>query len=42
MHISKTPYYGLGIILAPKTKQTNGHLIINVLMWEINFVWGKF
>lgn len=41
MKISRTPYFGLGVIFAPQTKQSNGHLIFNVLIWEINFYWGK-
>lgn len=36
-----TPYFGLGIIIAPKTKQFKGHIVINVLVWEINLQWGK-
>lgn len=41
MNISQTPYFGLGIVIAPKTKYNNGHLIINFLIWEINIRWGK-
>jgi hypothetical protein len=40
MTISRTPYFGLGIVFAPKTKENNGHIIINFLVWEINFQWG--
>jgi hypothetical protein len=41
MTISRTPYFGLGIIFTPKKKTNNGHLIVNLLVWEINLQWGK-
>ena len=41
MQINKTPYFGLGIIIAPKTKKSNGHVIINIFIWEININWGN-
>lgn len=42
MQINRTPYIGLGIIYAPKSLINNGHIIINLLIWEINISWGKF
>lgn len=41
MTITKTSYFGFGVIFAPKTEEHNGHLIINLLIWEISFAWGK-
>lgn len=41
MTISRTPYVGFGVIIAPKNKVYAGHIIVNFLIWEINIKWGK-
>ena len=41
MTISKTVYFGLGIIIAPKSKEYKGNVCINFLWWEINIGWSK-
>ena len=41
IEINKTPYFGIGIVIAPKTKYFKGHIIINFIVWEVNFNWGK-
>jgi hypothetical protein len=41
INIARTPYFGLGVIFTPKTKTNNGHIIVNLLIWELNLQWGK-
>ena len=41
IQVNKTNYFGLGIIIAPKTRNFKGHIIINFIVWEINIQWGK-
>lgn len=40
MTISRSCYWGLGIIFAPKSDDYSAGLVINLLCWEINFRWG--
>lgn len=41
MTISRTPYMGFGFLIAPKSKDYAGHIILNFLVWELNIRWGK-
>jgi hypothetical protein len=41
MTISRTPYFGLGVVIAPKSKMFAGHIIINFLVWEVNIKIGS-
>jgi hypothetical protein len=41
MTISKSHYWGIGIIFAPKSEDYSAGLVINFLCWEVNFRWGQ-
>jgi hypothetical protein len=41
MTISKSHYWGIGIIFAPKSEDYSAGLVINILCWEVNFRWGQ-
>ena len=40
MTISRSYYWGFGIIFAPKSEDYSAGLVINFLCWEFNFKWG--
>lgn len=39
--LNRTNYFGLGIIIAPPSKEYKGNICINILLWEINIGWAK-
>jgi hypothetical protein len=38
--INRSPYFGFGIIFAPKSEEYSSGLIINFMVWEFNYRWG--
>lgn len=40
MTVTRSNYWGLGVIIAPKSNEYTAGLVINFLCWEFNFRWG--
>ena len=38
--INRSPYFGFGIIIAPKSAEYAAGIVINFMFWEFSHHWG--